>query len=126
MIFILTGLFLASFFIFKLNSFLSSIIAFSIPTIIIYIRRKDLIKNSLISGVLVMILSIPLYFLLEFITPGWIGKIWLFKPQVFLYVTIEEYIWYFLVGAFIGPLYEYWKEGKLVDIKTKSKAKKKN
>jgi hypothetical protein len=28
---------------------------------------------------------------------------------------IDDIIWYFFAGLFIGPLYEYWQEGKLVD-----------
>ena len=120
------SLFLISFFIFRLHSFISSIIAFTVPILWIYFKRPDLIKNSLISGILITILAIPIYFILALEDPFWISKIWLFKPKIFLYITFEEYIWYFLAGAFIGPLYEYWKEGKLVDIKPVRKHKIRN
>ena len=32
-------------------------------------------------------------------------------------IPLEEHVFYFLLGAFLGPLYEYWKEGKLINIK---------
>ena len=42
---------------------------------------------------------------------------------VFMYFLLEETgafnTWYFLAGMLIGPLYEYWQEGRLVNIKQK-------
>jgi hypothetical protein len=106
--------------LFKLNTFISTILAFAIPTLIIWIKRKDLIKDSLISGLLTLIIAIIIYQILNIITPGFFNEFWLFKNvgHIFLVgIPLEEIIWFFLAGAYMGPLYEYWKEGKLINIK---------
>ncbi len=113
-------LFFGSFYILKLNTLYSSIIAFVLGISIIYLKREDLIKNSLLSGVLLLIISFIVYTITELITPGWIQAFWHFKniPNiVILNVPLDDVIWYFLAGAFIGPLYEYWQEGKLINKK---------
>ncbi|MGD9276017.1 MAG: lycopene cyclase domain-containing protein [Candidatus Pacearchaeota archaeon] len=115
-----TTLFFGSFFIFKLNTFISSLIALIIPILLIYYFRKDLIKNSIISGILIWIVMIVGYTILDLITPGFFEKFWYFEnigKIMFLKIPLEEHIWFFLAGAFIGPLYEYWQEAKLVNAK---------
>jgi len=116
---LLAAIFFLSFFVLKLNSLISTVLAFLIPTIIIYIKRKDLIKNSLFSGLLTLIIAVFVYQILNLMTPGWIDSFWYFKfigKIIILGLPLEEIIWFFLAGAFIGPLYEYWKEGKLINI----------
>jgi len=113
-------IFLLSFYILKWDSLISTILAFIIPTLIIYIKRKDLIKNSLLSGVFTLIGAILIYQLINLITPGFVDQFWLYQNigRILIFkVPLEEIIWFFLAGAFIGPLYEYWKEGKLINIK---------
>lgn len=117
---LLAILFFGSFYLLKLNSLLSTIIAFVVPLAIIWIKRKDLILDSLISGVLLLVVAMVVYTLLELLTPGWVQAFWLFEniPNiVILNVPLDDVIWYFLAGAFIGPLYEYWQEGKLINAK---------
>lgn len=112
--------FFGSFFLLKLNSFYASLIALSLGIIIIWIQRKDLIKNSLLSGILLVIIAFPAFIFLEYFFKGAIDKFWYF--QFFTKIKIigmplEDLIWFFLVGANIGPLWEYWQEKKLVDKK---------
>lgn len=113
-------LFFSSFLIFNLNTLYSSLIAF-LPLIgFIYYKRKDLILDSIFSGALLTILSFIIYSILNLITPGWVQKFWYFKnvpPIIIFGVPIDDIIWYFLAGAFIAPLYEYWLEGKLINKK---------
>ena len=112
--------FVFSFFLLRLNSFFATVFAFLIPTIVIYSKRKDLIKNSILSGLATLIISIIVYYFLDFITPGFFDKFWFFENIGHIFVIgipLEEIIWFFLAGAFIGPLYEYWKEGKLINMK---------
>lgn len=121
-IFILfAALFFGSFYVFKINSFYASIIAFGISIFFILLKRNDLIIDSIISGVLMLIIGSCVYFILIFLQPGFIEEFWylenLWYAKLFFGIPIAEYIWFFLVGAFIGPLYEYWKEGKLINIK---------
>ena len=90
------------------------------PILIIYIKRKDLIDESLATAVIITIMSVIGYSLLNLISPGFIEEFWLFQnigKVLILGVPLEEIIWFFVIGAFIGPLYEYWKEGKLINIK---------
>lgn len=112
---IVAALFLSGFFILKLNSLLSTILALVISIMIIYIKRRDLIINSVISGLLTVIVAWCVYAVLEILTPGWIKSFWYFKniPDIVLYnMPIDDLLWYFLTGSFIGPLYEYWKNLK--------------
>jgi len=115
------GAFIATFilciFLFNLNSFISSTISLTISILLIYLKRKDLIRNSLLSGISSSIFAFTGYHLLNMITPGFFNEFWLYKnigKILFLGVPLEEIVWFFLAGAFIGPLYEYWKEGKEV------------
>lgn len=113
---LLAALFFGGFFILKINSFYSSLPAFLIPLSIIWFKRKDLILDSLISGFLLMIASFLFYIIPELITPGWIASAWNFgvlSKITILKVPLEDLIWFFLAGMYIGPLYEYWKKGKL-------------
>tara|TARA_Y100000034_G_scaffold3490_1_gene4214 strand:+ start:1025 stop:1693 length:669 start_codon:yes stop_codon:yes gene_type:complete len=117
---IFAGLFFGSFYLLKLNTLYSSLIAFIIGILIIWIKRKDLIKNSILSGVLLLFIASIVYTITEFIFPGWIIAFWSFKniPNIILFnIPLDDFIWYFLAGAFIGPLYEYWQEGKLINKK---------
>jgi hypothetical protein len=116
MVFLL--LFFGSFYILHLNSFYSTLIAFSVSTFIMLFKRKDLIDDSLITGILMLIMGIIIYFLLQIVQPGFIKEFWYLSGGWYSYllfgVPLQEYIWYFLAGCFIGPLYEYWQEGRLV------------
>ena len=117
---LLFSIFFLGFFIFKLNSFISTILAFVIPIITIYIKRKDLIKDSLLSGLSTLIIGIIIYYILNLITPSFFDEFWLYQNIgriIMIGIPLEELIWFFLAGAFIGPLYEYWKEGKLINLK---------
>lgn len=113
-------LFFGSFYILKISSFYSSVLSFVIPTSVILLKRKDLIKDSIISGFLMLIIGTLIYFFLKIIQPGFIEEFWylgdVWYAGLFLGIPVEEYIWFFLAGAFIGPLYEYWKEGKLINM----------
>lgn len=114
---LLLALFFGSFYLLKLNSFYSSVIAFLIPTLFIWIKRKDLIFDSLMSGLLLMIVSFVGFIVIETIAPGWVASTWNFKTLsgiMILYAPIEDLMYFFLAGCFYGPLYEFWKEGKLV------------
>ena len=112
--------FFGSFYLLNLSSFHSSIIAFIIPLSIIWIKRKDLIVNSILTGILLVILSFFAYWTPELINPGWITSAWYLDKISgiqLLMVPIEDLIWIFLTGLYIGPLYEYWQEGRLINKK---------
>lgn len=109
-----------SFYLLNLTGFYSSLISLGIPMLIIWIKRKDLITNSLLSGILAIGVAILTFTITELITPGWVESTWLFiniPKLIILNSPLEDLIWSFFAGTFIGPLYEYWQEGKLINKK---------
>jgi len=112
-------LFFGSFYLLKINSFYASLVAFIIPTLFIWFKRNDLIINSLLSGLVLLIIGTLIYMTLHLIQPGFIGEFWFLEKSwytiLFLGVPLAEYIWYFFAGAYIAPLYEYWQEARLIN-----------
>lgn len=117
-LFLFLALFSVSFLVYNINSFYSTLIAFGGTMAVLLGLRRDLILESLASGVLLLVIGIGIYLLLFLFYPNFIREFW-FLPDVWfarlwLGIPIGEYIWYFLAGSFIGPLYEFWQEAKLV------------
>ena len=115
-------LFFGSFYLLRLNSFYSSLITFLVPTFFIWFKRKDLIKPSLISGILMLIIGTLVYFVLFLVLPDYFHIFWYLKEtwfaSLFLGIPLGEYIWFFLAGMAISPLYEFWQEARLIKIRT--------
>jgi hypothetical protein len=108
-------MFFIFFYLFKINSFYSSIIIFVFPTLYIWMKRKDLIFDSLASGFFLMLISFLAFIIPELLTPGWVESAWYLENLsgiIILTAPLEDIIWFFLAGAFIGPLYEFSEEGK--------------
>jgi hypothetical protein len=108
------------FYLFHLGSFLSSVITYSLGIGYMLYLRRDLANNALLSGIFMLLIGIGIYSLLFFVNPDYIKEFWFLPKQwysaSFLRIPIGEYIWYFLTGAFIGPLYEFIKNYKLSGI----------
>lgn len=109
---LLAAIFLVSFYLFDFNSLLTTILAFLIPTIIIWLKRRDLFIGSIATGMSLVVLAFIVYSTLEFLTPGWVYAFYLFNntPKiVILNVPLDDIIWYFLAGMFIYSSFEYFK-----------------
>lgn len=110
------ALFFGLFFIFSINSFLSSVIALTVPVLYFWYKRPDLIADSVLSGVLLLIIMTAVYYPVTLLFPNWIHEFWLFEnvpPILVLGVPIDDVLWYILLGFYMGPLYEYWGSGRL-------------
>jgi hypothetical protein len=110
------------YYIFNLNTWQATLLSLILGTLFIWIERRDLIIDSIYSGILALVIVIPVFAFVEFLFPGAIRDAWLFEnvPEIIIfYVPIDDFIYYLVVGAFIGPLYEYWQEAKLVNLKKK-------
>lgn len=112
--------FLASFYIFGLHSFYAALVALCLFTFYMLVMRRDLIVDSLVSGVLTVIVGTVVYLLLFLLFPNYIVQFW-YLPDVWfskmlLGIPLAEYIWYFFAGAFIGPLYEYLDRRKFKEV----------
>jgi hypothetical protein len=130
-IFMLTGLglfiFFGAFIFFKLNSLQATILGLMVPTFIIWGSRKDLIFESILTGLFLVLIAAIVYTIIDVITPGWVYQFWHFTnvPKIlFLNVPIDDIFWYFTTGLFIGPLYEYWHEAKLRRVPVRIKKRK--
>ena len=110
-IFIFGLLFLlpAIFFITGKNSFYATNISLSVMILIMFFKRPDLIKNSLISGFALLFVSILVYYIVNKITPGWVENFWISEDTLkmkILSLPVNDYFWYFLGGMYMGPLFE--------------------
>jgi len=106
------------YYLFRFNTFVTITIIMVSLILSIYIKRSDLIVDSLVSGFLLLIISSIVYLLVDLITPGWVFEFWhftIFPRVLYLGLPIDDIIFYFLFGAAIAPLYEYWQEGRLLN-----------
>jgi len=103
--------FFGGFYVFHLNSFITSTLALFIPTAVILSRRPDLIIDAFCTGILLVFTAILVYSFVNFITPGWVNAFWHWQNTpviVFLNTPIDDIAHYFFLGLFGGPLYAYW------------------
>lgn len=100
----------------KAASWIAWLIAMSIPTIIIYIIKPKLIKQSLWTAFLVTIIALPVYILMYIIEPSYIARWWLFQNLtgiVIFTAPLEDLLWFFSAGMFFGIIYTFWHGGKV-------------
>lgn len=119
---VITSLFFGSFYIIGINSFYSSIISIVPGILFMWIKRRDLIFDSLVSGALLCLVGLLWFWIPELITPGWVQNYWLLENLsgvIILRAPLEDLIWGFLIGAYIGPLYEFWQGARLQNINSK-------
>ena len=104
-------LFFGTYYLFNFHSFYSSLSAFGFSLTYIYLRRIDLIKPSLIGGLLSMLVVISAYLIILFFSPNFITDFWVLDNYWFSYlifgIPLGEYVWLLLCGAFIGVFYEF-------------------
>jgi len=113
-------LFLGGVYVLGMNTLQATVISLLFGISHIWIQRKDLIINSLFSGFLLLIFMFPIFWIVESITPGFVQEFWFFEniPNiVILKMPLDDFIFYLLAGAFIGPLFEYWQEARLINSK---------
>lgn len=96
---------------FNLNSIYASIIGFLVLAFILIFFRKDLVADSLISGILFGIVMLFGYFIFLYLYPEAINRWWqLGNISGMLYrgIPVEELAWAFSWGMFAGPMYEFF------------------
>lgn len=115
MIFHLAALFLLVF-VFNLSTFVASILVYSSTTLFIFVKRKDLILLSLVTGFATTLGSVPIFLTLFKFTPIFVQTTWVFdriSGILFLGIPIEDLIFFFLLGTFYCPLYFFVTGSKL-------------
>jgi len=126
---LLLVIFFGTFYLLNFNSLMATILGLLASTSIIWFKRNDLIIDSIATGILLVIVAMFVYSILSLITPGWISEFWHFKntPQIIIFnLPLDDLIWYFLAGMYIGPLYEFWQERKIVNDNCKNPNFKRN
>jgi len=112
-------LFLSFFYILSLSSGYSVLFTYVISLGILLYQRPHLFYDSIISGIFLLVIGISIYWILMLLYPTYIQRFWhlpdVWYAQLVLGIPLGEYIWYFLTGAFIGPLYEYIEGLKFTD-----------
>ena len=110
--------------IFHLNSIYSISISLVLILVYMYSRRPDLIRDSLWSGFFSFIFILVFYVAWQYPYPGVFERFWKLNEitGVLIFgIPIEELIWFFLAGAFIGPLYAFIVGDKIVPLQTSKK-----
>lgn len=95
----------------KLTSFYASVLSMVVFAIGLFILRKDLWKDALLNGVYMMIISVPVYILCEWVFPGCIQHIWIMKNLsgiLFVNIPVEDLVFYFQLGVVTYPLFKIW------------------
>lgn len=97
-------------FIFKKDLIYTGIISMALGALTIMISRKDLIKETILGGILFLIVYfILLYILNTFIFPDMIAKTWNLEHLwgiTFLKIPLEEILWAWTFGSLWAPIYE--------------------
>lgn len=102
-----------------IHSFLVTSISMLLVGIYIAFSRNDLFIPMLWSAILMTAISFPVYFISLFVFPGLVSAFWdpSLSGYIFLGVPIEDAGWYFLLGFFMGGMYEFLTGAKLEDAK---------
>lgn len=104
--------FFGSTLLFDIHSFAATLLAFGLCTLWILVLRSDLIFNSVFSALAGCLLALVFFGVPEWITPGWVSATWAFdrlSGYFIFYVPMEDFFWFLLAGAFIGPLIKFRK-----------------
>jgi hypothetical protein len=97
------------FYIFRIHSFISVILASFLISLQIGGVRKDLVRPMVISGLLMMVLAYPFYLAGNLAIPGWIEKEWRLERlsgyRIGI-VPVEELVWFFWTGVIFSCFWE--------------------
>lgn len=115
------SLFFGSALIFNFHSFSATVLTFGICTLYMLSQRKDLIPNSIFGSLFAAFLAFLFFGIPELLTTGWVESTWSFQNlsgTFILHVPMEDFVWFVMAGAFIAPLYKFWKNFRLVTLMT--------
>ncbi|KKU57731.1 MAG: hypothetical protein UX81_C0030G0003 [Parcubacteria group bacterium GW2011_GWA2_47_12] len=96
--------------IFHINSIYSISIGLIFALLYMYRVRPDLIYDMLWSGLFSFIFILVFYIIWQYPYPEVFYRFWkldAISGIMLLGIPVEELVWFFLAGAFIGPLYEF-------------------
>ena len=103
------------FWTFHITSFWSSTVAMIVIALLMFYYRRDLLAAGFLTGLCMVIVSLPMYWGILLIYPHWVQETYLFNylSGILVFgIPIEELVFWFLAGFLWGPFYEYWKGEK--------------
>lgn len=92
------------------NSMYASIVGFAIISACMLYFRHDLLRDALLSSVLLSLLFFILYKIYLFFFPTIFQSWWMFENMSGIFISgipLEELVWAFSWGLFAGPAYEF-------------------
>lgn len=101
------------------HSFLVTSISMLLVGIYIAFSRNDLLVPMLWSAILMTAVAFPVYITWSFVSPNVVSAFWdpSLSGYVFFGVPVEDAAWYFLLGFFMGGMYEFLTGARLEDMK---------
>lgn len=120
-IILLAGMATYSFLSLGINSIYATSLGFLCAAVLIVLERNDLLVDSLVSGITVMLTMMASYFVLSLLISnvddifrqGWLLYGTALDQRFFGDIPLTEMVWGFSVGLFLGPLYEFGKNFKV-------------
>ncbi len=99
------------YFVLKYSSFITWLFGSILGTLVILYYRKELLYDSIFTGIIFTLMAFVAYPILNYLEPGFIYSWWQFQNIsgiIYLGVPLEDIVWFFTAGALIGPFYEFW------------------
>ena len=91
-------------------SFYANLLGFGLIVAVIFSIRRDLIREAIGGGFLLVVVSLPIYWLTFHFFPGWRESYWNMtniSKLYFLKIPYEDIVWWFLVGMILSIVYDY-------------------
>lgn len=96
----------------SMHSFYATLIGTTFMWLVLIMQRRELFLLSLKSGFFLMIWSILVFIIINFLSPEFISSTWQHASLsgiYILYAPLEDVLFYFSTGAVVLPFYLYWK-----------------
>lgn len=102
------------------NSFVATTITFALATTMFVLVKPELILPTILSGILMVLVVIPVYLAMIAVTPNFVQETWLTHNLIGwhpLGVPIEDFVFYFVGGALSFSAYPFLTNAKLAKLK---------
>jgi hypothetical protein len=107
------------FHVLNFSSFVSTFVGMTVAAIYLLIKRLDLFMPMFWTGNLFLIIAIPIYLITNIAFPGAVQQVWYINNltgYIFFGIPLEDYIWYWMLGFFLGGAYPYLTKSKYVNV----------
>jgi hypothetical protein len=95
---------------FHVFSFYSNLAGFGLIILFYWLVRRDLVKEGIAGGLILVAISIPIYWITFAVFPDWFSSYWRFQNisgVLFLGIPYEDLVWWFIIGMNLSIVYDY-------------------